>query len=222
MRWMPRYLSLVGVLHKLSQLHRPPKTFLRFRTPLDLLIVTLLSAQCTDKKVNEVSESLFRKYKIAKDYVRVSRAELERDIRPTGFYRTKARHIQELCKMVIGKHQGKVPQTMEELTALPGVGRKTAAIILSVAFGKNEYVAVDTHVFRLARRLGLSRGNNPDKVAGDLMRELPRKDWGKITPLLISHGRAVCTAKNRQCEKCVFRQECPSSLILGRKDIAKK
>ncbi|MEK7136780.1 MAG: endonuclease III, partial [Patescibacteria group bacterium] len=194
---MRRKITPLAVLQKLSTLYHPPKTFLHFRTPLELLIVTLLSAQCTDKKVNEVTPGLFRKFGSAKAFAKADISKLEASIRSTGFYRTKARHIQMLCRMLLEKHGGNVPSTLEELTALPGVGRKTAAIILTVIFGKNEYIAVDTHVFRVARRLGLSRGKNPDKVAGDLMRGLPRKDWGRITPLLISHGRAICTAKNR-------------------------
>lgn len=210
-----------SVLRILSKLYRPPKTFLHFRTPLELLIATVLSAQCTDRKVNEVTPVLFRKFRTAKAFAKAEIGELETTIHSTGFYRTKARHIQMLCKMLIEKHGGNVPQTMEELIALPGVGRKTAAIILSAVFGKNEYVAVDTHVFRLARRLGLSKGKNPDKVAEDLMEELPRKDWGRITPLLISHGRAVCVAKNRKCKECVFQKECPSSLVMGRQDLAR-
>jgi endonuclease-3 len=214
-------LTLLSVLQKLSRLYRPPKTFLYFRTPLDLLVVTILSAQCTDKKVNEVSKMLFRKYQKAEDYVRVRRAELEEDIRSTGFYRTKARHIQELCHILLQKHSGKVPQTMEELTALPGVGRKTAAIILYAAFGKNEGIACDTHVIRLARRLGLTRNRAQDKIEKDLMQQVPRRQWGKVTTLLISHGRAICTAKDRQCHKCVFQKHCPSSIVLGRPDRAK-
>jgi endonuclease-3 len=210
------------VLRTLSKLYHPPKTFLRFRTPLDLLVVTILSAQYTDKKVNEVSQTLFRKYRRAEDYAHVKRTELERDIRSTGFYHTKARHIQELCHILLHEHGGKVPRTMEELTALPGVGRKTAAIILSVVFGKQEGIAVDTHVLRLARRLGLTREKTQDKIERDLMRQAPRKDWGRVTTLMIGHGRAVCTAKNRQCARCVFRRQCPSSLVLGRADQAKR
>src|SRR3989344_8115650 len=135
---MSRGIPISAVLRKLAELYKPPKTFLRFRTPFDLLIVTILSAQCRDKKVNEVSEQLFRKYRKPEDYARVRRAELERDIHSTGFYRTKAKHIRALCRMLLRKHGGRVPRTMEELTALPGVGRKTAAVILSAAFGKHE------------------------------------------------------------------------------------
>ena len=218
---MPSKFFPVFVLQKLKSLYQPPKTFLRFRTPFDLLIVTLLSAQCTDKRVNAVSKTLFKKYRTPEDYLKVSRRMLERDVHSCGTFRMKAKYIQELCRILLAKHGGKVPGTMEDLTALPGVGRKTAAIILSVIFGKNAYIAVDTHVLRLAQRLGLSKQKNPDNVAEDLMRALPRKDWGRVTPLLISHGRAVCTARNRQCGKCVFRKTCPSSLLRGYGDLSK-
>jgi endonuclease-3 len=205
-------IPLPVVLKKLDALYDPPKTFLHFRTPFDLLVVTILSAQCTDKRVNEVSKTLFKKYRKPEDYLKVSRAELERDIHSCGTYRNKARFIHELCALLLKRHQGKVPQTMEELTSLPGVGRKTASIILSVAFGKNESIAVDTHVLRVAQRLGLSKHTNPDKVSDDLMRQSPQKEWGRVTTLLISHGRAVCTARNRRCGQCVFQKKCPSSV----------
>ncbi len=218
---MAKPIPLTTVLRELSKLYDPPKTFLHFRTPFDLLIVTLLSAQCTDKRVNEVSKALFQKYRKPEEYVRVSRAELERDIHSCGTYRNKARFVQELSHILLEKHGGKVPETMEELTALPGVGRKTASIILSVAFGKNESIAVDTHVLRVARRLGLTKQKNPDNVSDDLMKESPRKEWGRVTTLLISHGRAVCTARKRQCSICVFQRECPSSLTKKRPDLAK-
>jgi endonuclease-3 len=215
-------LKLRVVFQVLEKLYNPPKTFLRFRTPLDLLVVTILSAQCTDERVNAVSKELFRKYRKAEDYVRAKRSELERDIWSTGFYKTKAKHIQELCRVLLREHGGKVPQTMEGLTALPGVGRKTAAIILYVCFGKNEGIACDTHVIRLARRLGLTKEKFQDKIERDLMKQIPKKEWGRVNPLLISHGRSVCTAKNRQCAGCVFGQECPSSSAQGRPDLAKR
>ena len=214
-------LKLDAVLQTLGQLYDPPKTFLRFRSPLDLLVVTILSAQCTDKRVNEVSKTLFRKYRKAEDYLKVKREELAQDIRSTGFYRMKAKHIQELCRILLLEHGGKVPQTMEKLVVLPGVGRKTAAIILSVCFNKNEGIACDTHVIRLAKRLGLTKNKAQNKIERDLMKQVPKAHWGRVTPLFISHGREVCTAKNRQCGKCVFAKKCPSSLILGRKDLAK-
>lgn len=212
----------MDVLPKLRKLYKPPKTFLRFRTPLDLLIATLLSAQCTDARVNLVTETiLYPKYDTPEDYLGVPRAELEQDIKTCGFYHTKAKHIQELCHLLLEKHGGQVPDTMDDLTALPGIGRKTAAIILYAVFGKNEGVPVDTHVMRLARRLGLSKHKEQRKIEMDLMAAFPRKDWGNAAKLLVSHGRAICTARNRQCGACVFKNECPSSLVMGRSDLAK-
>ncbi len=211
------------VMRELRKLYHPPKTFLHFRTPLDLLIATVLSAQCTDVRVNLVTRTiLYPKYRTARDYLDVSRRGLERDIRTCGFYRTKAKHIQDLCRLLVARFRGKVPQTMEELTQLPGVGRKTAAIILAAVFGKNEGIACDTHVIRLSRRLGLTCHRDPKKIELDLMRLLPRRQWGVVNPLLISHGRAVCTARSRKCDLCVFQKECPSSLTMGRPDLAKR
>lgn len=215
-----KLLTATSVFTTLEKLYNPPASFLNHRNVFDLLIVTLLSAQCTDARINEVSKTLFKKYRTPKDYVNVAFRELERDIRSTGFFRTKAKNIQALCRILISKHSGKVPQTMKELTVLPGVGRKTAAIILFVAFGKSDGVAVDTHVLRLSRRLGLTKHTDQKKVEIDLMKSLPRKHWGRFNPLMISHGRAVCTSKNRKCHQCVFRKDCPSSLVLGNVDLA--
>jgi endonuclease III len=215
-------IPLKAVFSQLEKLYDPPKTFLRHRNAFDLLIVTILSAQCTDKRVNELSKELFQKYKVPQDYVKVKPAELERDIRSTGFYRQKAKNIQSLCHMLLQNHGGRIPRSMEELTRLPGVGRKTAAIILSVCFEIHEGIAVDTHVMRLARRLGLTKHKAQDKIELDLMSALPKKHWGRINPLLVSHGRAICTARNRKCEKCLFARNCPSSLIMGKRDRAKQ
>jgi len=209
------------VLAALKRLYHPPRSFLKWKTPLDLLVATILSAQCTDKRVNIVTQSLFRKLRKPEDYLRISRKELEADIHSCGTFHMKAKHIQELCKILLAEHGGKVSRTMEELTKLPGVGRKTAAIVLYAAFGKNEGIATDTHVMRLARRLGLTRHKTQEKIERALMELYPRKEWGRMNALFISHGRAVCTAKNRQCEKCVFRKRCPSSLVMGKKDLAK-
>ena len=210
---VPKTLTAQIVFTKLSKLYRPPKTFLTHRSHLDLLVATILSAQCTDKKVNEVTRTLFKKYRKAKDYVKVTQAEFEKDIKQTGFFRTKAKNIRALCHILLQEHGGRVPKTMEELVKLPGVGRKTAAIIIYALFGKNEGVAVDTHVMRLSQRMGLTKNKDPKKIEKDLMAALPRSKWGKINPLMISHGRAVCTARNRKCGECVFRRECPASLI---------
>ncbi|MDD4627843.1 MAG: endonuclease III [Candidatus Peribacteraceae bacterium] len=209
------------ILQALKRLYRPPRSFLNWKTPLDLLVATILSAQCTDKRVNIVTQSLFKKLRNPQDYVRIPRRELEQVIHSCGTFRAKARYIQELCRILLEKHQGKVPRTMEELVHLPGVGRKTAAIVLYGAFNKNEGIATDTHVMRLARRLGLTRHKTQGKIERDLMEFYPRKEWGRMNALFISHGRAVCTAKNRQCEKCVFRKQCPSSLEMGKGDLSR-
>lgn len=215
-------LTIPLVLQELDRLYDPPKTFLRFRTPLDLLVVTILSAQCTDARVNLVSRTLFRKYRTVDDYLGVPRRALERDIHSCGTYRTKSRYIQNLCAILKQKHKGRVPHTMEELLELPGVGRKTASVVLSAAFNKHEGIAVDTHVLRVSRRLKLSQGKTPETVERDLMRHTPRERWGDLTTLLISHGRGVCTARNRSCNRCVFRNFCPSSRTRGKADLAKK
>lgn len=210
------------VLRTLRAQYRPPRTFLAWKTPLDLLVATILSAQCTDARVNIVTKALFRTCRRPDDYLRIRAAALERVIHSCGTFRNKARYIRRLCAILLEKHGGKVPDTMEDLVALPGVGRKTAAIILWAVFGKNEGIACDTHVIRLARRLGLTRQRTPGKIELDLMRHTPRRDWGRLTTLLISHGRAVCTAKNRQCGRCVFARRCPSSLVTGKRDLAKE
>lgn len=215
-------LPLRDVLDILRKRHKPPRTFLHFRTPLDLLVATILSAQCTDARVNTVTRDiLYPKYKKASDYLAVSREELERDVHSCGTYRNKAKYIQQMCGMLIERHGGEVPRTMKDLTELPGVGRKTASVILSAAFDVHEGIAVDTHVFRVARRLGLSKGSTPEKVELDLMRAAPKKEWGNVTTLLISHGRSVCTARKRACDRCPFQASCPSSGVLGKMDLGK-
>lgn len=213
-------LTVPIVIRKLEKLYDPPKSFLKWRTPLDLLIVTILSAQCTDARVNMVSPRLLRKYNKPKDYLRVKLSELEKDIHSCGTYKNKAKYIRAVCTILIEQHGSKVPSTMAELITLPGVGRKTAAIVLYAAFGKIEGIPVDTHVLRLSRRLGITQQKTQDKIEKDLMAQTPRKDWGRIGPLLISHARAVCTARNRKCEQCVFEKECPSSKVMGRGDVA--
>ncbi len=214
-------LTASAVLRALEKIHEPPRTFLRWRTPLDLLVATILSAQCTDVRVNIVTKTLYKKYQTPEDYVTVPRKELEEDIHSCGTYRNKAKFLQEMSARLISHHRGEVPQTMEELTALAGVGRKTASIILWACFGKNEGIAVDTHVIRVTQRLGLTRHKDPKRIELDLLEALPRKKWGEFTTQIITHGRAVCTARKRQCEKCIFQKECPSSMVIGRGDLAK-
>jgi len=222
--FMPRKdgIPMGTVVRKLEKLYEPPKTFLHYRTPLDLMVAVILSAQCTDARVNIVTETiLYPKYKTLRDYLDVPRNELEKDIHSCGTFRMKAKHIQEACALLLEKFDGQMPRTIAELTRLPGVGRKTASVILSAAFGINEGIAVDTHVQRLAQRLGLSAHSDPKKIELDLMAVAPRKRWRDVTTLLISHGRAVCTARGRQCGACVFKKDCPSSIVLGLPDRAK-
>jgi len=186
-------------------------TALRFRTPLELLIATILSAQCTDEKVNEVTEELFRRYRTAEDFAGADLGELEEAVRPTGFYRSKARRIKEVCRVLVEEHGSEVPRSMEELVKLPGVARKTANIVLANAYGIVEGIAVDTHVMRLSHRLGLSKEKNRDKIERDLMELIPREDWFDFNYLLIEHGRRVCKARRPLCEDCILRDLCPST-----------
>ena len=186
-------------------------TALTHADPLQLLVSTILSAQCTDERVNIVTKDLFRKYKKVADYAKAKQNVFEKEIRSTGFYRNKAKNIIASAKRIGEKHKGKVPADMEELTGLPGVARKTANIVLFHAYGKNEGVAVDTHVKRLSERLGLSKNADPAKIEQDLMELFPKKEWGHITNVLISHGRAVCQAKKPACPHCPVNELCPSA-----------
>lgn len=186
------------------------KLALNFNNPLELLIATILSAQCTDERTNIVTKNLFKKYKSIRDYANANLRTFEKDIKAISFFRNKAKNIITTCQKIIEKFKGEVPQTMEELTSLPGVGRKTANIVLTFGFGKTEGISVDTHVRRLSRRLGLSKNNDPDKIEQDLMKVIPQKDWGRFSCLLMEHGRAICIAKKPLCEKCILKRICPS------------
>ncbi len=191
-----------------------------FTTPFELLIATILSAQCTDARVNIVTKTLFVKYRSPQDVLAVTEEELQKDIFSCGHYRMKAKHIRETCLLLVDRFGGRVPDAMDELLTLPGVGRKTATVVLYAAFGKSEGIAVDTHVWRVSKRLGLTQSNAQDKLEQDLMRQTPRKDWGLLHTLLICHGRAVCVSRNRKCDLCVFREECPSSRTKKRLDLS--
>ncbi|MEK6902713.1 MAG: endonuclease III [archaeon] len=194
----------------LTKLYKEPKIGLEgWKNPVELAISTILSAQCTDVRVNMVAKELFKKYKKAEDYLRVKPEELEQDIRSTGFYKNKAKNIRGFCQKVISDFGGNVPDTMEELITLPGVGRKTANIILANAFGKNEGIAVDTHVFRVSQRLGLAAANNPVKVEQQLMEIVDKEDWATLTDYLIWHGRRVCVAQKPRCSACPLLKYCP-------------
>lgn len=184
------------------------KIALEFRTPLELLVATMLSAQCTDARVNLVTPSLFRKYRTAHDYAGAHLGTLEQEIRPTGFFRAKARAIIGMAQALVEKHGGEVPQTREELTALPGVGLKTANVVLGNAFGEAA-IAVDTHVFRVSQRLGFSRSDNPDEIHDQLVAVLPRAKWTRATHMIQAHGRRTCTARTPACPGCLVRALCP-------------
>jgi endonuclease-3 len=186
-------------------------TSLHWRNPLELLVATILSAQSTDVKVNEVTETLFEKYQTAEDYATAPRKGLEEDIRPTGFYHQKAGWIQEACRTLVEEHGGEIPRSMEALIGLKGVARKTANIVLQNAYGVVEGVAVDTHVMRLSKRLGLTAERYRDKIERDLMEVAPRSKWFAINYLLIEHGRNICTARKPDCEKCAIDELCPSA-----------
>jgi endonuclease-3 len=184
---------------------------LNHSNPLELLVATILSAQCTDKRVNTVTAGLFKKYRIAADYAKANPAELEQDIRTTGFFRNKAKNIQACCRKLLERHSGQVPKTMEELTHLDGVGRKTANVVLGNAFGSQEGVVVDTHVARLSHRLGLTRQNDPEKIEQELMKFVPRELWTLFSHWLIWHGRRRCYARSPDCPNCEIKKLCPSA-----------
>ncbi|MDR1268230.1 MAG: endonuclease III [Planctomycetaceae bacterium] len=182
---------------------------LRFQSPLELLVATILSAQCTDIQVNKVTPKLFAKYRSAKDFAVAPLKDLEEAIRTTGFYHNKAKNIQDACRQIIERFNGNVPDSMDSLTSLPGVGRKTANVVLGNGFGRNDGFVVDTHVFRLAHRMGLAVGTTPEKVEQELMMVFPQNDWAFLSHALILQGRANCKARKPNCEQCPFKQFCP-------------
>lgn len=203
-----RVLEIIKLLEKE---YPKAKTALHYSSPIEILIATILSAQCTDKRVNIVTKSLFKKYKTAEDYAKADLAELEEDIMSTGFYRNKAKNIKNAGQMLVEKYDSQVPRTMEEIVALPGVARKTANIVLSNAYGVIAGIAVDTHVRRLSKRLGLTENTDPNKIETDLMKIVPKSHWKKITNLLIFHGRNVCMARKPKCSICNLNKICPSA-----------
>ncbi|HMV84551.1 MAG TPA: endonuclease III [Blastocatellia bacterium] len=186
---------------------------LNHSSPLELLIATILSAQCTDERVNLVTATLFRKYKGAADYAAADPAELERDISSVNFFRNKAKSIQTTARLLLEQHNGEVPRTLEEMVKLAGVGRKTANVVLGTAYGIPTGVVVDTHVMRLSQRLGLTENKEPEKIEQDLMALLPKKEWIDFSHRLIRHGRRVCKARKPECGACSLEPHCPSSLL---------
>ena len=184
-----------------------PRIALRFSNPLELLTATILSAQCTDVKVNQVTVDLFKKYRLAKNYAETNLAKLEEEIRPTGFYRNKAKSLQKCCQELVKRFGGEVPKTLEELVTLPGVGRKTANVILGNAFGIPGIV-VDTHVHRVSQRIGLTKHDDPVKIEFDLMEIVPKEEWTHFSNLLVWHGRRTCVARKPLCGTCSIRKFC--------------
>ena len=199
------------IIQKLAKEYPGATCSLTHTNPLELLISTILSAQCTDERVNIVTADLFRKYRNCRDYLNVSQQELEQDIHSTGFYHNKAKAIQGACKMIIDRFGGVVPGTLEELIELPGVARKTANVALGVAFGTASGIVVDTHVSRVAQRLGLTEADQAEKIERDLMELVPKKKWIDFSHQVIQHGRKVCQARKPMCDKCVIEPLCPSS-----------
>ena len=199
------------VTARLKAAYPDARTELDWSNPLELLVATILSAQTTDVQVNRVTESLFSKYRTAEDYADSTPDELEENIRPTGFYRNKARSLRGMASALVEEHGGEVPRTMSELVALPGVGRKTANVVLGNAFGTNEGIVVDTHVRRVSGRLGLTEGSDPVKIEQELMRLVPEEDWTIFSHLLILHGRRTCKARKPDCPNCILNDICPSA-----------
>jgi endonuclease-3 len=194
----------------LIELYPEPQCGLIYQTPFQLLVATILSAQCTDERVNSVTPTLFGRYPDAASMSKISPAELEKLIYSTGFYHNKARHILETSQLLVEKFDGQVPSTMSELLRLPGVARKTASVVLGNAFNINDGIAVDTHVTRLSQRLGLSKNTTPERIERDLMQLAPRPEWTNLSHRLIWHGRLVCAARNPACQRCSLAPYCPS------------
>lgn len=201
------------LLDRLAREHPDAHIALAFGTPLELLVATILSAQCTDARVNLVTPELFALCRTAADYVAMPQERLEQLIRPTGFFRNKARAIRAACASIVDDHGGEVPETLDELVRLHGVGRKTAAVVSSNAFGRRDGIAVDTHVGRVSRRLALTRHRDPVKVERALMRLYPRERWLEVSDVLIFHGRRVCVARRPRCGECPVAEMCPSARV---------
>jgi endonuclease-3 len=205
-----RRQRLAAILPLLKKTYPEAKCSLDYKNPLQLLIATILSAQCTDERVNKVTPGLFRKYKSAKDLAAADPSQLEKEIQSTGFFRNKAKSLRGMAAAIVEKHSGQVPRTMEELTHLPGVGRKTANVVLGNAFSIAVGIVVDTHVSRVAARLGLTKHTDPVKIEQDLMQIVPTEDWTLFSHLLIHHGRQICQARKPKCSICPLLPHCPA------------
>ena len=213
MQGTPYSAPISEVISRLKDEYPDARTELNWENPLELLVATMLSAQTTDVRVNMVTDKLFEKYRTAADYAGADPAELEADIRPTGFYRNKARSLQGMARALLDEHGGEVPRTMAGLVSLPGVGRKTANVVLGNAFGVDEGVVVDTHVRRVSSRLGLTAQKDPEKIEQDLLGVVPEGERTLFSHLLILHGRRVCKARKPDCPGCVLSDICPSSTV---------
>ncbi len=205
-----------AILGALQRTYPDAHCELNYSNPLELLIATILSAQCTDKRVNLVTAELFRRYRSAREFAEAPLADLEQAVRSTGFYRNKAKNIQACCRKLVERHGGEVPRTMDELTALDGAGRKTANVVLGNAFGINVGVVVDTHVSRLSQRLGLTRETTPERIELDLMKLVPQPQWAQFSHWLIWHGRRRCMARKPDCERCELQALCPQVGVAAR------
>lgn len=200
------------IIQRLKRRYPDARCALEHRNPFELLVATILSAQCTDVRVNLVTKGLFQKYRTAADYAHADPAVFQEEIRSTGFFRNKTKSVIGMAQALVERHGGEVPRTMEALTALPGVGRKTANVVLGTAFGLNEGVVVDTHVHRITRRrLRLTRHDDPEKIERDLMKLVPRGEWTQFSHVLIHHGRQICEARKPKCEICPVNELCPSA-----------
>lgn len=225
-RRSPKALRAPVIVDRLNQAYDGGVVELDWTTPFELLVATILSAQSTDKKINEVTKTLFRKYRRPQDYLAVSEEELQADIYQTGFYRQKTKSLRGVCQALLERHDGEVPSTMAELVALPGVARKTANVVLGAAFPQahradpDSGIAVDTHVKRLSRRLAFTRSDDPVRIERDLMKLLPKQTWPTASLAIILHGRRVCDALRPRCAGCVVEDLCPSSLMAGKRDLA--
>lgn len=208
---MTKKLRARKIIEILQRVYPTAHCELVFSNPLELLVATILSAQCTDKRVNMVTAELFQRYRTASDYARAGEEEMEEAIHSTGFYRNKARNIRAMGAELVEKYNGEVPDTMDALIQLPGVGRKTANVVLGNAFGKNEGVVVDTHVSRVSHRLGLTTSRNPEKIERELMALIPREEWTNFSHWLIWHGRQRCYARKPDCAGCDLQEICPSA-----------
>src|SRR3972149_6328742 len=205
--------KVLEVLRRLKREYPDPKTTLNFKTPFELLVATMLSAQTTDIHINKVTDNLFRKYIAIKDYADAPAEVFQKEVSSINFYKTKAKNIQGAARMIVERFHSEVPKTMEDLISLPGVARKTANVVLSNAYGLHQGIAVDTHVKRVAFRLGITKNEDPVKVEKDLMAITPKKDWGNVSHLLIFHGRKICQAKKPRHQECVLYDICPSNNI---------